>query len=264
MKNNGVIITLLIILSVLIFGLVYFLIMCLNGNFSFMNMTGIFGRKSKNVVFDENYEVDLIEKLEIIQTAGDIELKESTDGKVRVVAYGEDANKLKVTLDNSLLKVDYSEYKNKVFSFNSYTNDIIVYIPEEYSKEIDIDSKYGDCKICDLENATMTINQACGDVELGKVKNITVTNNLGDVKIGSVLNKCNIESNCGDVKINNAEINEDSFIELDLGDVKIANINDVFVDAKTSLGDTKVDSNNRHSEITLKIKNSCGDIKVRD
>lgn len=264
MKNNGVIITLLIILSVLIFGLVYFLVMCLNGHFSFINMTGIFGRKSKNVVFDENYEVDLIEKLEIIQTAGDIELKESTDGKVRVVAYGEDANKLKVTLDNSLLKVDYSEYTNKVFSFNSYTNDIIVYIPEEYSKEIDIDSKYGDCKICDLENATMTINQACGDVELGKVKNITVTNNLGDVKIGSVLNKCNIESNCGDVKINNAEINEDSFIELDLGDVKIANINDVFVDAKTSLGDTKVDSNNRHSEITLKIKNSCGDIKVRD
>lgn len=264
MKNNGVIITLLIILSVLIFGLVYFLIMCLNGHFSFINMTGIFGRKSKNVVFDENYEVDLIEKLEIIQTAGDIELKESTDGKVRVVAYGEDANKLKVTLDNSLLKVDYSEYTKKTFSFNSYINDIIVYIPKEYSKEIDIDSKYGDCKICDLENATITIDQACGDVELGKVKNITVTNNLGDVKIGNVLNKCNIESNCGDVKINNAEINEDSFIELDLGDVKIANINDVFVDAKTSLGDTKVDSNNRHSEITLKIKNSCGDIKVRD
>lgn len=261
MKNNGLIITLIILLSIIIFGLVYFLIMCLNGNFSFMNI-GMFGRKSKNVVFDENYEVDLIEKLEIIQTAGDIELKESTDGNLRVIAYGEDSNKLKVTLENNELKIDYSAYRNKTFSFNSYTNDIIVYIPKEYSKEINIDSKYGDCKIFDLENATMTINQACGDVELGKVKNITVTNNLGDVKIGSVLNKCNIESNCGDVKISNVQIKEDSSIELDLGDVKIANINDVFVDAKTSLGDTKINSSDRHSEITLKIKNSCGDIKV--
>lgn len=263
MKNNGLIITLIILLSIIIFGLVYFLIMCLNGNFSFMNM-GMFGRKSTNIMFDEVYEESLIDKLEIIQTAGDIELKESTDGNIRIVAYGEDSNKLKVTLENNELKIDYSAYGNKTFFFNSYTNDIIVYIPKEYSKEINIDSEYGDCKIFDLENATMTINQACGDVELGKVKNITVTNNLGDVKISSVLNKCNIESNCGDVKISDVQINEDSFIALDLGDVKIANINDIFVDAKTGLGDTKVSSSNRYSEITLKIKNSCGDIKVGD
>lgn len=264
MKNNGLIITLLIILSILIFGLVYFLIMCLNGHFNFMNMAGMFKRKSTNIIFDETYEADLVDKLEIIQTAGDIELKESADGNIRVVAYGEDASKLKVTLDNNELNVDYSEYTNRGFSFNSYINDIIVYIPKEYSKEIDIDSKYGDCKICDLENATMTINQACGDIEIGKVKNVTIANNLGDIKIGDILNKCNIESNCGDVKIRHIQINEDSSIELDLGDVKIANINDIFVDAKTDLGNTKVNSSNRHSEITLKIKNSCGDIKVEN
>lgn len=263
MKNKGLIITLLIILSILILGLVCFLVMCLSGHFSFMNMAGMFGRRSKNIIFDEIYETDL-DKLKIIQTAGDIELKESEDGNVRVIAYGEDVSKLKVTLENNELKVDYSEYTNKVFSFNSYLNDIIVYIPKEYAKEIDIDSDYGDCKICDLENATMTIDQACGDIEIGKVKNASINNNLGDVKIGDILNKCNIESNCGDVKISNAQINEDSSIELDLGDVKISNINDVFVDAKTDLGDTKVNSNNRHSEITLKIKNSCGDIKVEN
>lgn len=206
--------------------------------------------------------MESVENLRILSNAGDIEIKESTDKNIHITAYGENPEELKVTLSNNELKIDYSEYTKKVFAFNFYKNDIIVYIPKEYSKEIDINSKYGDSKILDLENATININQDCGDIELGKVKSITIDSKYGDIDISAVLNKCTIESSCGDVKIDKVEIKEDSFIESDFGDIKISETNDIYIDAKTDLGDTKVNENNRHSEITLRIKNDCGDIKV--
>ena len=58
------------------------------------------------------------------------------------------------------------------------------------------------------------------------------------------------------------EINEDSSIKSNFGDVKIEKINNVYVDAKVDLGDVKIEGNDRHSDITLKIKSDCGDIKV--
>lgn len=189
-------------------------------------------------------------------------MKESTDENIHIKVYGENPDELKVTFDNNELNIDYSGYTKKVFSFNFYTNDIIVYIPKEYSGQINIDSKYGDCKIIDLENATIEINEDCGDIELGKIKNVTIDSKYGDIDINSVSNRCTIESSCGDVNINKAEIKEDSSIESNLGDIKISETNDIYIDAKTDLGDTKVNTNNRHSEITLKIQNDCGDIKV--
>lgn len=206
--------------------------------------------------------MNLVENLKILSNAGDIEIKESTDKKIHITVYGENPDELKVTLNNNELNIDFSEYTKKFIAFNFYTNDIIVYIPKEYSKQININSKYGDCKILDLENATISINQDCGDIELGKVKNITIDSKYGDIDINTILNKCNLESDCGDININKAEIKEDSSIESNLGDIKISETNDIYVDAKTDLGDTKVNTNNRHSEITLKIQNDCGDIKV--
>lgn len=47
-----------------------------------------------------------------------------------------------------------------------------------------------------------------------------------------------------------------------MGDVKIEEKNDIYVDAKVDLGDCKIGNNNRHSEITLKVDMSCGDIKI--
>ena len=46
------------------------------------------------------------------------------------------------------------------------------------------------------------------------------------------------------------------------GDINIGQTYVILIDDKTDLGDVKIYQNNRHAEITLKIKNDCGDIKV--
>lgn len=263
MKNKELIIVTIVIMLLVIVGLILFLYANLNGQYHFGNWKG---KKSEQIIFDNTYEVAQIEDLEIISKAGDIDLKESTDGKVRVVAYGENEQDLEVALDEGILIVDYSKYKYKkvFFGMNFYRSDIEIFLPKDYAKEIHLNSDYGDIQVVDFENASIYVDADCGDITLGKVKNVLAKNDYGDVKIESILNKAEIELSCGDVKINAMEIAENSSIVNNFGDIKIGTTNEVYIEAKTDLGDVKVNKNYRQAEVTLKLVNDCGDIKVEN
>ena len=64
--------------------------------------------------------------------------------------------------------------------------------------------------IIDLENAEVNINCGAGDVILGKIKNATIKCNFGNIKIKEVLNKCDIESDFGNIEIDCILILENS------------------------------------------------------
>lgn len=263
MKNKGVILSLIIVLLIVIIGLIVFLSMTINGNFH----VGSFGaKKSEQVIYDESYTMSEINHLEILSSSGDVTFSESTDGQIRVVVYGKDAEELETSLNDGKWRIDYSKYKNKSVSFgwNFYMNDINVYLPKEYANHISLNTNYGNVEVIDLENATMEIESDCGNVTLGKIKDISVDSDYGDVKIETVLEKLSIKSSCGDVKINSIAITQNSEIESDFGDVKIGETNDIFIQAKTDLGDVKVNNNNRYGDVVLKIENDCGDIKVEN
>lgn len=261
MKNKGLMISLIILLLVIIIGLVVFLVLCLNGG---LNLTEIFKNKSSNIVFDETYEVKTISDLEILSNAGDVYFEESTDENIRIVVYGKNSNDLKVNQNEEKLEVDYSQHKYSWFGFISYTNDIIVYIPKDYSNDINITNNYGDCKISDLENATININASCGNIDLGTIKNATLKCEYGDINLENILNKCTIQAECGNIKINKLQIKENSLIKSEYGNVKIKETNDIYIDAKTELGNVNINTNNRNAEIILKIEAECGDIKVEN
>ena len=68
MKNNGLIITAIIVLSIVVFLLAMFLVMCLTGRISFRGgiMFGL-GSKSTNVIYDNQFELEKVSKLEKMQ-----------------------------------------------------------------------------------------------------------------------------------------------------------------------------------------------------
>lgn len=262
MKNKNIIIILIILLAIIVIGLIEFLVLVLSGK---VNMFGGFkslGRRDTNIIWDESYKKEDIQNIDISSSAGDITIERSTDDTIRVVVYGQDSSDAKVDLAENKLKIDNLEYTKNWSFFNSYVKDIIVYIPSDYSNEINIKNNYGDCKVIDLENSTIDIDADCGDITLGKIKNVTIKSAYGDVNINNVLDKVEIESDCGDIKIDNLQLKENSSIKSDYGDVKIKQINDVYIDASVDLGDVKIKNNNRLSEITLKIESDCGDVKV--
>lgn len=290
MKNNALIIFLIILLVIICIGLLTFMAKVINGKMAFPY------KVSEELVIDEKYENNF-EKIEISSDASDIEVKETLEEKIRVVIYG-DKDKTKVEENESELKIISKYKKSSFFLWGNRVAKIEIYIPKNYEKELKINNKYGDIEVDEFIGANIDIEEDCGDVEViggnkvnitnkygdiklkkakeanikqsaGEVKietvdDIIVKNNYGDIKITNVYNYINAEEDCGDIKIENLHINKDSNIKNNLGSIKIGSTNDIYIDAKTDLGDTKINNNHQKSDITLKIKNDCGDIKVNN
>ncbi len=267
MRNKPLIITLIVLLSIIAILLTVFLVLAIFGvefpgfaNNSFRNI-------NKNIIFEQNYEPEHIEKIDIFSDAGNVKILETSENSIKVDIYGKSDKNLgdiNFSNENGTLKFEIRGMRNKFLNFGFSENDIVIYAPKEIIKEIEIKSSYGDIEIGEFENALVDLKQDCGDIDIGKIQNAIIKSSYGDVKITSLLNKCDIDLSCGDIKIQNLRINEDSIIKNDLGDIKIEKTNDIFIDGNTDLGDEKIENSNRHSEITLTLKNSCGDIKVNN
>ena len=296
MKNNrGLIITLIVLLSILAIGLSIFLGAFLTGNHSFH--TTFFKYKTSNELLVDEYYDEAYTKLKIASDSSDVTVHESTDNRTHVIIYG-DKDLLEFTNDDGYLKIILEEEKCFGFCFNLTKDSIEVYLPKEQLENIDIDVNYGNVTIGNFENADMNIKEDCGNVEIASGKNIDVKNNYGnieidhakevnlkddcgDIKVGEVddaiidnnlgkikvtkiNNYLDIVDDCGDIILDSVNLNKDSKVVNNLGSIIINDTNDIYIDAKTDLGDTKINNNNRHSDITLKIKNDCGDIKVNN
>lgn len=262
MKNNGLIITAIILLSIVVFLLVMFLVMCLTGRISFRGIMFGIGSKSTNVIYDNQFELEDIKNIEIREDAGDIIIKEASEDYIKVVLYGDDSNDAKVDLNNGKLDIDNTHKRTRIFGGRK--NEIIIYMPSSYSNEIKVKNDYGNCEITDLENATVDIDCDAGNVEIGKIKNATIKCDYGNIEAKEILNKCEIKADCGNIKIDRISIQENSNIKANLGNVDINNTNDIYIEADVDLGKTNINNNNRNSNITLKVDCDCGNITINN
>lgn len=297
MNNKTLKIILIIFLSILVIGLsVFFVNILTNKNFRFGHFS--FGHKVSNeLVFNQEYEA-IFDIIKIDSKSSDIEIKEGNESKVKVVIYG-DKDETNVEIVNNKLNIKSNEKKCIGFCFNMTIAKIEVYLPSSYSGNINIENNYGDVNIGNFDNlilyATLdagdikvdslktgkiknsygdikisgyskelNIDQDCGDVEVSEVDRIKLENNYGDINIGKVNEYLQIKEDCGDVEIASLNLKENSSIHNSYGDIKIGSTNEIYINAKTSLGDTKVNNNYQKSDVTLTIDNSCGDIRVNN
>ena len=297
MNNKTLKIILIIFLSILVIGLsVFFVNILTNKDFRFGHFS--FGHKVSNeLVFNQEYET-VFDTIKIDSKSSDIEIKEGNESKVKVVIYG-DKDETNVEVVNNKLNIKSNEKKCIGFCFNMTIAKIEVYLPNGYSGNINIENNYGDVNIGNFDNlildATLDagdikvdslksgkiknsygdikilgyskeleIDQDCGDVEVSEVDRIKLENNYGDINIGTVNEYLQIKEDCGDVKIDSLNLKENSSIHNSYGDIKIGSTNEIYINAKTSLGDTKINNNYQKSDVTLTIDNSCGDIRINN
>lgn len=294
MKNRAAIIIAIVFLSLTALALAAFLVFFLEGgNFNFFR--GKY-RVSNTLVLDNYYELNF-EKLNIDADASDIYVYDTEEERVRVVIYG-DEDLTSVKNDNRELNIRSESKKCIGFCFNFESAKIEIYLPKVYSKKITIVNKYGDVEVENFELAEIEIEEKCGNIDVKKAKELVIDNDYGDTSIGEVRvakvmesagnvsigiashaeikNKygnieidkideyANIEDNCGDIRIKELLITQNSHIQNDLGNIEIGNTGNIYIEAKTHLGDTKIRNNYRDSEVTLNIENNCGDIRVEN
>ena len=293
MKNRSLIITLIVVFTILAFVILAFLIFLLTSNKHFINFR--FGNSvSQELVLEESYDL-VFDRIRIEASSANIEIKNSSNEQVQVRLYG-DKDRVNVDTKNGNLAITLKEKKCFGFCFNQKIDKVELYIPVSYDKEIEVNNRYGDVSIENFSQANIIVEEDCGDVSIqsgnevkvnnnygdieikeanvihvkesagdvtvGKVQDATIHNHYGDIKVKEVLNFMEIKQDCGDVKVEKALLNKDSTIENHLGDIKIGETNELYIEAKTSLGETKINRNYREAKTTLKIDNSCGYIKV--
>ena len=167
-------------------------------------------------------------------------------------------------------------YSNLIEIQNEYGNIEV----DQFSKnDFDIDNNYGDVNILSsdfikididhgnlfLQNATMSrINSLNGDINIEKVEDVAIESEYGDINIESVSEYLNITNDSGDINIDSLILEKDSFIKNNFGDINIKKTNQIYINAKTSHGDSKIKNNYKQSEIILKIENNSGNIIVEN
>lgn len=296
MKNKKAIIAGIVTLSLLAILIIVFLIFMLNGKYKFNRLFKNINKISENLIYEKEFE-NTFDLIDVEMTIGDIEIKATKEEKIKVLVYSDDGN---VDVDNSnLLKIKVNSNECHGFCFNIKKDKIIIYLPENYSNQIETLNDYGDTTIDDFEDSIISVVSKCGDVVItsankvkvqndygdieikrskevdikedcgkvviGKTSNAKIKNNYGDIEIDIIEEGfVDLQNDCGDIAINNLNIIEDSYIKDDFGSIEIGNTNEIYIDASTDLGSIDINNNYRSKEIILEIKNNCGDIEVNN
>lgn len=265
MKNRGIIIFLIILLTIIIVALTSFLVLCLNGTIDFHNFKISFGtRKSENLIFNETYDIETINMIDIKQDAGDIIFENSEENNIKVEIYGDNREDFEVELNENELKIDYTKNnKGGFFNFGKVTGDIKVFIPETFKGNIKVKNDAGQVKAKKLGEANIDIDCDAGNVEIREINQAKIKCDAGNVKIGKILGQCDIKLNCGNLNVEKMEIKENSTIETDMGNVDIDETKDIHVMGHVDLGKCNISNNNTKSNVILKIDSDMGNINVK-
>ncbi len=295
MKNKKWLITLIIILTIIMIVLIYFFVNLLQGNFNLKGFKINFPT-SNELILDKTYEEEF-NKIIINSTTSEIFIKKSNNKNIKTIIYGEkDYTNVETSLDTLNIKIN--EKNCLGFCFIKKSAQVEIYLPEDFNGNITIKNTYGDIFIDEFLKVNLDIDEDCGDIkilggntikvnnnygniEIEKVNNSTINadcgdilissvfdatikSDYGDIKIKSITNYLNLKTDCGDIEIDHLNLNKNSYIKSDYGNINIGNTNELFIDAKTDLGKLKIKNNYNKSDITLKIENDCGDIKVNN
>ncbi len=289
MKNKSIIIILVVVLVLVGLGLIILMANLLGGSINFG-----FGGVSDELVMDEFIDGDY-SNISISTDMSEIMIKNSSDDRFRVVVYG---YKERTSFDKSNNELNIKTKAKSCFGFcfNQKASKVIVYVPSSYNKEMNVDNRYGDIEIEKFMDSKMTIvakagdvridggreidikndfgnikidnvrtlraKASCGNIKVGEAEYVDIKNDYGDIDVDSVTNYLNIEESCGDIEIGSIDLKNNSRIKNSLGNINIGSTNEVYIDAKVDLGESKINNNYREAKVELEVENNCGNITV--
>lgn len=216
-------------------------------------------KPSKNLIVEDTYELkDIIIK----SNASNINIIDSDEQIIKVKIYGDENRTTIEDYDKLTIKSNIRECK--FFCLKNEIASIEISIPKDYNNNLIIDNDYGKVKVGNFKNGDFDIEVDAGKVNISEVKNIKLDVDAGDIKIGKINNRLNIEADAGNVIIDEVNLNENSTIDIDAGNLEIGKTNEIFIDAKIDLGSVDINNNYKKSDIELKINIDAGNISINN
>lgn len=253
MKSKGLIITLIVILSLLGISLVGGMILLMNKKYDF---SFNFNIADENLKLRDTYEAtgEVVEKINTDLTNADIEVKETSEETIKVEYYSNKKKDLIMKQENTTLIIEDKEKKDVCVGICSEKRKVVLYIPESYIGEYNLNTISGDVTFeKDTANNNVTIDTKSGDISLGNAKVVNITTISGDVNTKES-EKTKVRTTSGDIKVTKAT--ESSDIKTVSGDVKLVNGNRVII--KTTSGDISISKASK----SVEVETISGDITI--
>lgn len=254
MKTNIVKIILLTIIAILLSCILFVLLT--------KNKIGFLEFSSKEEFIKEETFDNNKSKIIINTYTADIEIKDSKDELIHVELYGKEESDY-VVEESEFLKIEEKKKHRVCIGFCFSNQHIVVYLPINYDSSIELKTISGDIE-AEKDLITNTVmNTTSGDIKLKKNKELKINTVSGDIEI-DYATKIDFGTTSGDISIEELNLESDSSIATVSGDIHIKKTNEIYVDTNTVSGDIKIDNNNRHADIELKIKTTSGDIRIKN
>ena len=272
--SNALKIILIILLSIIAVALIGILtILLIRGDkfdFSMFNVS-----ESKTLI--EEKTVETYKEINVDANYSNVEIVTNDENVISIKLYSDNIDEYSIK-DEDVINVVFKE-KKRVFNLFGKSPRAVISIPKDYDKTVTVkgsvldvkgsgsdklnlvaDVQTGDVKVEHMDKANIKLKT--GDIKIESVNELIVKSNVGDVKVKSVNYKIDITGDVGDIKIEKVDLKENSFITNSTGDVKIGKTNAIYIEGKTDVGDVKINTNHRKSDVKKINKNHIGDIKV--
>lgn len=245
-NNKGLLITLIVLLSIIA--------LLLSGIFTFALISGThsisaFIPKKTQTIFDQSYNAEEIKNITIDSDAGDITIKNSNDGKIRLTANGINSDRFDAEADGNTLKISSSRL-NKINFFGLgqryIGSDIVIYVPTV------------------MDSVSITSNMGNVEIENELVTSLTVNNDMGNIEAEKLGGSFDLNTNMGNIEIERINITANSKATTNMGDIDIERTNEVNIYAKTSMGDSDVKDNTPTASVMLTAETDMGSIDIND
>lgn len=218
------------------------------------------------------------------------------DDEILVEIYGYEKNSENISIEELSDKYIINYKNNNRYMIGLYfgSEDIDIYLPSNYENDINISVKTGNVKADEQVKNIRSVKSTTGNITLNEVTDAnvkattgnikinsiinsnvkTTTGNIsvkyssdtlyrcstGNIKITNVLNYVDAKVSTGNIIIENLTLYRDSVIQTTTGNIKVNNVNDIYVEASTKTGNIKTSYSNRLAEYILTLKTSTGNI----
>lgn len=222
--------------------------------------------KSK-VICDESFDSTAVSKMIVAADMSKIEIKQSSDDKIRVVAKGFDENLLDISTQENAITVNSKSNTNAIIftPFGGIKDAIKIdlYIPAIGLEALEIDSEFGSIEIDTLTDIDLSVSCNMGSIEAKNISGkFNLNSDMGSIEVKNISGCFDISTNMGSIEIDRIDINANSSVSTDMGTIEINQTNNIKIDYSASMGECDVKNNNPSSDITLTAKTNMGSVEI--
>lgn len=260
-------------LAFLALGLLVFMIFAMSKKDWFFS----FFTEESHLVLEKDYDVSTFDTIKILSTYSDVRVLNHEASSVKVLIYSSN-DQATSEINKQTLEINKNDRKYGCFGFCSHKEEIVVYLPYDFNKDLFIHTVSGEVDVENFSSLDVEVKTTSGDISVNHASKVSIESISGEVFIGTVLDvllktvsgDINIHSinktiqaatTSGEVLIDFLTLEAESFIETVSGDVEIREGTRIYVDAKSTSGNLEIHSQDS-SFIPLKIKTISGDILV--